>query len=113
MKKTLTLFAAITLLTLGACSGNKTLTELTDEEKAAGWVTGMVTDEFASEGCDTLIKLDAQQSATGMEYLNPATGMGNVKPGDAVKLRYVRSRSPQTGDCNKGLWVVIESIEKR
>ena len=116
MKATRSLLGLFFLtLFFAACSGGKGTTQLTEKEEMDGYVIGVLTDEFASEGCDRLIKLENMADNPEMEYLNPSNLEDSYNIGTRLKFRFLQSRSPipEGATCiGGGLWVVLSDIEK-
>lgn len=116
MKATRSLLGLFFLsLFFAACSGGKSSSALTEKDIMDGYVTGVLTDEFASEGCDRLIKVDNMADNPEMEFLNPSNLEDSYKIGTRLKFRFLQSRSPipEGATCiGGGLWVVLSDVEK-
>lgn len=101
---------------LSSCSNSKMKTNNQRAENPSSikenlnWIEGVITTEFAKDGCALLIK--TKENDTYM-YLNPLTIPEEFKnEGTFVKFTYTLSRRAQT-TCFKGKPITLERIEKR
>jgi len=86
-------------------------TEVEMKEAAEGWVKGTVTNDYANEGCDFLIQLDVTDASLGL--IHPSVlDKKFQKNGMRVKFQFQRTRMPQPDECNQGILVILNAIEK-
>lgn len=117
MKYSILTFFTFLVLVIMSCANSDKATEKAVEvetemkEAADGWVTGTITTAYADEGCGVMIQLDVTDASLGL--LNPAALNERFqKDGMRVKLKFQRTRMPQPNECNKGILVIINEIEK-
>lgn len=117
MKYSIGAFLFLVLFSNFGCSNQEEVTEITEKtevemkEAAEGWVTGTITNDYAKEGCDFLIQLDVTDASLGL--IHPTVLDDKFqKNGMRVKLKFQRTRMPQPDECNKGILVILNEIEK-
>ena len=76
---------------------------------STNYIEGTVTTEYASDGCNYLIKVmgkDAEQ------LINPVNLPKKYqKDGAKISFMWTASKAPQTDNCNLGIWASLEIEE--
>jgi ABC-type Fe3+-citrate transport system substrate-binding protein len=109
MKSKLVLFTvALSVLSACACKSKNNSTANSNETVDNEYTKAKITTAFAEEGCPVLVELT--ENGEIVYYAPIELADEYKKEGMLVKIKYTRSRAPQT-TCFKGSPIVIDDIK--